>query len=135
MNLADVMDELATRLRTIPRLKVHSQSGADLVPPAATVYYPTEYVYDETYGRGMDRMTLHIGIIVGAVVDRSARNTLAEYVNGSGSRSFKQVLESGEYATFDSVRVVAVDFGQEKVQNVAYIGAMFELDVAGQGAS
>lgn len=134
MNLADVMDEVATRLSTIEPLRTFAWPQPNIVPPAAIVGYPTDYTYDATYGRGMDRMTLPVVVVVGKAVERTARDRLAQYVEGSGTASFKAVLEAEPHTAFDTLRVVDADFDVYQISGTDYLAAIFSLDIAGQGA-
>jgi len=95
--LADVMDELAARIDTIDGLRVHAFPPDNVHPPAAIVTYPDEYMYDKTFGRGMDRLTIPVVVLVGKVSDRKSRDQLGAYVDGSGPRSIKGVLETATY--------------------------------------
>lgn len=135
MNLANVMDAVATRLDTIDGLRVFAFPPDSLSPPAGWVAYPEEYTYDETYGRGMDRISnLGVIVVVGKVSDRSARNQIGEYVDGSGAKSVKAVLESGAYNAFDTLRVASVVFDVVTVAGTDHLAALFTLDIAGQGS-
>lgn len=135
MNLADVMDAIANRVDTISGLRVHAHPPGKVTPPAAVVAYPEAYTYDATYGRGMDRLTLPLVVVVGKATDRSARDDLGAYVDGSGSRSVKTVLESGTYTVFDTVTVTSVDFDVVTIGGTDYLAALFDLDIAGSGSS
>lgn len=136
MDLAAVMDALAARLGTIAGLRVHAYPPTSLTPPAAVVSYPDTYDYDETYGRGSDRMTLPVVVVVGKVSDRSARDQLGAYLNGSGDRSVKAVLESESvtYAAFDSVTVKSAEIDVVTIGGTDYLAATLNLDVYGKGA-
>jgi hypothetical protein len=134
MNLDDVMDEIATRLDTIAGLRCFAWPPGTATPPAAIVSYPNDYTYDETYGRGMDRMTLPVVVLVGRPTDRSTRDALAQYVNGSGAASVKAVLESGTYTALHTLRVMSADFDVYQLGGTDYLAAIFELDIAGQGS-
>lgn len=134
MNLATVMTQLGSQLGTITDLTVVSFPPAMASPPVAFFDYPDAIVYDETYHRGMDRMVLPVWVAIGAVSDESARDALALYVNGSGARSIKTVVEAGSYTAFDSVRVTDAEIGLVTINSVPYLGAKFNLDIAGQGA-
>lgn len=134
MDLSDVMDALATRLKTISGLNAYPFPIESVEVPAAVVLYPNEITFDATYGRGMDVMTIPVVVLVGAVDAESTKVSLAAYCDGSGSGSIKQVLESGTYTAFDTVRVVSIQFGQKVDSDVAYQGAQFELEIAGDGA-
>lgn len=134
MNLGAVMDEVAARLGTITGLRVSAYPPGRVSPPAGIVSYPDEYTYDATYGRGSDRMTLPVVIVVGKVSDRTARDRVAAYVDGSGVSSVKQVLETGAYIACDSVRVTRVEFDSITIAADEYLSAMFDLDITGQGS-
>lgn len=137
MQLADVMDAVADRLKTItgPPLRTFAYPPGKLTPPGAVVTYPDNYTFDATYGRGMDRLSLPVVIVVGKVSDRSARDQLAEYCAGAGPRSIKAVLESGIYTAFDTIRVEDIDFDVATIGGTDYISAVFTLDIAGPGSA
>lgn len=134
MNLASVMDAVADQIDTITGLRVHAFPADNVTPPAAIVSYPETYTYDSTYGRGMDRIALPVVVVVGRVPDRTTRDLIGAYVNGSGASSLKEVLESGTYTAFDSVRVQDVEFDYVDIGGTNYLAAVFTLDIAGQGA-
>lgn len=133
MDIADVMDEIAARLDTIEPLRVIAHWPGSISPPTAIVALP-DTTFDETYGRGMDRLQLPVVLAVGKVVDRSARDAIAAYVNGSGPKSVKQVVESGTYTAFDTVRVMTAEFDTYIFGAVEHLVAIFQLDIAGDGA-
>ncbi len=136
MNLVNVMNQVAERLRTITSLagRTYAYPKESVMPPAAIVAFPETYTYDETYGRGMDRLTLPVLIVVGKASARAAHGRLGPYVAGAGPSSVKQVLESGTYTAFDVVRVVSVEFDTVTIASTDYLGALFDLDVTGRGA-
>lgn len=135
MDLADVMQAVADRLDTITGLRVYPYPPDLVQPPAAVVTYPEEYVYDATYGRGMDRMTLPVIVMVGRVSDRASRDAIGAYANGSGASSIKAVVEAGTYTAFDTVRVTGAEFDIVSVAGVEHLAATFTLDIAGPGSS
>jgi len=110
MNLGEVMDAISTRLDSINGLRCFAYPVPTVTPPAAVVSYPDTVTFDETYARGMDRMSLPVVVVVGRPTDRSTRDLLAAYCNGSGASSIKAVVESGTYSAFDVVRVEGIDF-------------------------
>ena len=142
MNLVDVMDDLAARLNTIEGLRVYAFPPDNVQPPAAVVNYPEAITYDGTFGRGMDRMTLPVMVMVGRASDRASRDQIAPYVEGSGVKSIKAVLEYEPaevdpiepYTAFDTVRVQGAEFDMVSVGDVPFLAATFSLDIAGQGA-
>lgn len=134
MDLGDVMDQVATQLDTITGLRVFAHPPGTVVPPAAVVSYPETYTFDETYGRGMDRLTLPVVVVVGKPTERSTRDRLAAYCDGSGSSSVKAVLESGAYSAFHMLRVVDIEFDAVTIGGTDYMAALFTVDIAGQGS-
>lgn len=135
MNLDAVAVEIADRLGTIPGLRSYAFPPDSIAPPAAMLPYPEDVTFDETYGRGADRLTMSVLVAVGEVSDRASRIELAAYCDGTGDRSLKQVLESGTYTAFHSLRVVGIEFLPVTIGDQEYAGADFELDVFGQGSS
>lgn len=134
MNLADVMSQIASRLDTIDGLRVFAYPPDSLQPPAAVVSYPESISFDSTYARGMDRMTLPVVAVVGRVPDRNTATAIAAYANGSGSSSFKYVLETGAYSAFHTVTVTSVEFDVVTIAGTDYMAALFDLDIVGSGS-
>ena len=135
VNLANVMDEIATQLATIAGLRVTAYPDGKVSPPAAVVTMPSTYTFDETYQRGGQRMTLPVVVLVSGTVPRTARNALAAYASATGAKSIKSVLESGTHAAFDQVTVTRVEFDAYQVGAVTYPAAIFDLDIYGSGTS
>lgn len=135
MDLAAVMDEIGDALDTIDGLRVfrYPPDGPPS-PPAAIVTYPEDITFDATYGRGADRMTLPVVVLVGRVSDRSARDRLAAYAAGSGARSVKQTVEGATYAALDDLRVIEAEFDVYTVGGVDFLAATFRLDIVGSGS-
>lgn len=133
MNLAAVMDQISARLDTIADLRCFAYPPDTLQPPAAVVSYPEDYTFDETYGRGSDRLSLPVVVVVGKVSDRTTRDRLGAYVNGSGASSVKAVVESGTYTGFSSPRVTNVEFDVVEIAGTNYMAALFNLDIFGPG--
>jgi hypothetical protein len=133
VNLADVMDELAAQLDTITGLRVTAFPAAQVQVPAAVVGLPEDITFDLTYGRGVDQMNIPVFVLVGNVWDRTARDEIAAYVDGSGTSSIKAVLEAGTYTAMSSVRVASATFETVSVAAVEYLAATFSVDVYGTG--
>lgn len=137
MDMGAVMQQVADRLDTISGLRVFGYPP-DKPPPApsAVVTYPGTLTYDGGYARGMDRMDPTVVALVGKVSDRTARDRISKYANGSGDESFKQLLEAEGWAhsEFDSVRVTQVEFDVIAIGAIEYLSATFTLDIVGKGA-
>lgn len=135
MNLAAVIDDIADELDDIAELNVYPFAAEHVTVPAAVIGYPESYEFDQTYGRGSDRMTLPIFVLVGKVSDRAARDALGAYVNGSGTSSIKANLEGGSYSSFDSLRVQSVEFETISVAGQEFLAGVFSVDVFGDGST
>ena len=135
MNLATVMDAIATQLGTIAGLRVTAYPDGKVAPPAAIVTMPSEYTFDETYQRGGQRMKLPVVVLVSGTVPRTARNALGDYASATGAKSIKSVLESGTYTAFDVATVTGVQLDAYQVGAVTYPAAIFDLDIYGSGTS
>lgn len=134
MNIVNVLDQIAARLATISGLRVSAYPPDNVQVPAAIVSWPDRYDFDETYGRGSDRMTIPVVVLVEREPDNVAREQLAVFCHGSGSSSIKQVIESGTYSALDSLRVESVAFGVATYAGTDYTAATFSIDVVGSGA-
>lgn len=129
------MDDLAARLRSIPTFTaVYAWPERSVIAPAAFIDYPADYDFDGTYARGMDRMTIPAVVLVGRLDEGSSRDELSEYMDGSGAKSIKAVLESGSYTAFDSLRVTGVEIQVMEIAGTRYLAAEFSCDIVGSGA-
>lgn len=136
MNLNTVADEIATVLDTIASLRVSSYPPPTVVPPAGIVSYPGSVDFDETYGRGMDRIRdWPVLVVVGKATDRTARTSIYGYAAATGASSVKAVLEAHTWTSLATLRVTSVEFDVVSIASVDYISALFHLDIAGQGTT
>lgn len=136
MNLSAVCAEVAAQLDTITGLRCFAYQPPALTPPAAIVLNPApgDLVFDETYGRGMDRMTLPVVVLVGKESERTAQDAIRAYCDGSGARSVKAVLEAGEYTSLDELRVATAGVDGVTIGGVEYLAALFDLEITGSGS-
>jgi hypothetical protein len=136
MNLNTVADEIATVLDTIPGLRVFGYPPPTVSPPAAIVSYPEAVDFDETYGRGMDRIRdWPVEIVDGKATDRTGRQRILAYAAATGPSSVKAVLEAHTWTSLATLRVTSVDFAVYEIAGANYISALFHLDIAGQGTT
>jgi hypothetical protein len=136
MDIGKVMDEVAARLDTIPSLngRTYGWNPGSVTPPAAIVAIPAPGTYDLSYQRGADRTESSVLVVLGRPTDRSTRDYLTGYVNGSGAESVKQALDGdGTYASCDSVTVTGWDVDVVSIGGTDYLAAMFTLDIVGRG--
>lgn len=134
MNLTAVMDELATELDTIAGLRVFAFPADNVAAPAAVVGYPTSITYDSTMGRGVDMMVIPVFVLVGRLTDRSSRDLLGVYCDGSGAKSIKAKLLAGKpWSAMSSVRVASAEFTVVTMAGVDYLSAIFTVNVYGPG--
>lgn len=134
MNLADVMDDLGRALGAIEGLRVFPYWTDRLNPPAAIVGWPEPLTFDATFGRGSDRTEIPVYVAVGKVDARSARNQMAKYVDGSGTHSVKAAIEAFDATSYDTARVIRVEFDVLTVAAVDFLAATFYVDITGTGA-
>lgn len=134
MNVQAVMAELATTLDTIAGLRVYNHVPKSVAIPAAIVAWPEAVEYDASWGRGSDRFHIPVMVVVSDVTARNAPARLGDYVNGSGAKSVKAVLEAHVPTNYDALRVTAARMEPITVGSVDYLAATFELDIIGPGA-
>lgn len=126
LNLADVMDQVATALEAVPGLRVFAFPPLSAQPPFAFVNMPETIDYDSSMGRGTDRFTIEVFVGVSNQVDRSARDAIAAFAAGSGPTSLKAAIESSIGA---SIRVTRATFSTIQLSAGAYAGLVLTLDV------
>lgn len=132
MNLAAVMDEVAGVLDTLTGLRVTAWPPGSVVPPAGIVSYPDGFTYDETYGRGSDRIDqLTMTLVVGKVTERSARDKVSAYTAGAGELSVKAAMEAHTWTSCDDLTVSRCEFEIVTIGGVDYLAATFYADVLG----
>lgn len=128
INLNTAMDTLGTALAGITGLRVYDYLADNVAVPAAVVGLPQPLVYDHTHGRGSDRATFPVYVVVGKVSDRAARDALATYCDGTAAAtvSVKAALDA-----VAGCRVIDVDF-TNPVMTIAgadYLAATFHVDL------
>jgi hypothetical protein len=136
MNLADVADEIRTALGAITGLRRPPWGVEHVQSPAAIVALPERISYDETYGRGKDRIPdLPVVVLVDAPEERSSLKQLAAFTDGSGPKSVKTVLEAHAWIKCETVRVTSCEFDAGATYaGTPMLAAIFHLDIIGKGA-
>jgi hypothetical protein len=134
MNVTAVMEELATACDTIEGLRVVPFDQVALTPPAALLSLPSNIDYDQSYGRGMDRLTLNLHVLVSQIGGgRTNTKAVSVYADGTGPKSVKKVLERHAYTSCDTVQVRRAEFLRVSMNGNIYLGVVFTLDITGQG--
>lgn len=140
MNLATVMAEIDTRLKTIPGLAVHLGYPGKLVRLPAAVQYPPERIdFDLTYGRGTDEYPdLLVVVFVRRNTPRQAVADISAYLAGSGAQSIKAKLDTtpaAPYASAFDVQVLWADLDPlASFGGGEFVAALFHLKITGSGA-
>lgn len=139
MNINDVSAEVGDKIIGAEvGLRVLPWDANKINPPGVIFALPTEYAFDKTYGRGSDEFTLPIIVLVGKTDARNARLHLGEYLNGSGAKSLKSIVDSSKtntYTSCDTVRVQQVsDIGAYVAGAITYLGATLDTRITGKGA-
>lgn len=134
MDLGAVMDEIGDQLATIDGLRVYRYPPESASVPATIVSYPERIDFDSTYLRGSDLMTVPIVVVVGKPSARASRDRIAAYCDGAGASSIKQVLESGTYSAFNTIKVTEAQFDVVTIGTTDYLAAVFNAEVSGRGS-
>lgn len=133
-----MMTEVDTRLKTITALR-NTSIGTDsaIAVPAAVQYLPDRVDFDQTAGRGADKITdLIVVVFVGRANMRNAVKAIAPYVAGSGAKSIRQVLDTrtAAYTSCSDLQVVYAEIDYNAViGSVSYLAALFHCNVYGPG--
>lgn len=130
MDINGVMDGLGERLSTIAGLTVVDYTPDKVFPPIAVVDLP-EISYDSTMARGCDDGVFTITVFVSRNDAETARDTLSEYMAGSGDKSVKAAIE-GDVSlggAAQTVRVMSATPQYIDHGNVKYLAADFTVHV------
>jgi hypothetical protein len=139
MNINDVADEIGGKVTAAEAgLRVLPWDADSVSVPAFILALPMDYQYDLTYGRGSDEYTQPLIVLVGKSDARTARKQLGLYLNGSGAKSLKSIVDSSKtntYTSCDTVRIQrADDIGAYTVGAVTYLGATLHARITGPGS-
>lgn len=137
MNVSEVRAEIGVKLGVITGLRVFPYTVKKVPPPGAIVGMPGVITYDQTYGRGSDRITLPLWVMVAHVDARSAEADLDAYMDGSGTRSVKAAVDSSNtnpYSSCDTVTVTTAEPDFYTSGAVLLLGAEFTVDITGSGS-
>lgn len=136
MNVKALAEELAGKLAAIDGLRAFGYPVARLPMPGAIVGLPDEITFDQTYGRGSDRLTFPVWVMVARGDDRAGALELLPYLDGSGAKSVKAALDATDdntYTECDDVTVTTAVPGTYTYNGMDAFGAEFTVQVAGRG--
>ena len=133
MIIGNVLDDLGARLNTIKGLHVHDFESDDINVPTAMISLPNNIDMLRTYARGMDSLALEVFVLVSSTEDRVRRNKITPYGDGSGQFSIKQLLENGEYSSFDTLAVSKARFNVIRIAGINYLAIIFDISITGSG--
>lgn len=133
MKIRLVAQEMTVRLETITKLNGFPYWIKKVPVPGFTIGLPERIAYDQTYGRGLDKITFPVLVVVGPVSSEQAARDLEAYMDGSGPRSFKQILNPPGWESCDDVCVTEAVPDTYMSGGVFLLGAEFTVDVHGQG--
>ncbi len=134
MNPDAIAVELTAALSEIDGLRTYKGPPDSVSVPAGVVVLPTNVAFDQTYGRGSDKLIWPVLVLVGRPSDRTVMERISGYLDGSGSTSVKVALEGYAYTTCDDVYVRGADVDIVTWQGTEFVGALFHLEIFGQGA-
>jgi hypothetical protein len=132
MILANVIDDLETRLKTIPGLRVYPWGTQKITPPGCVLTMPERITVRSVAGRGSRIEGLAVVVAVGRTTSRTAPRLLSPFVSTEGTQSIKYVLESGTYTAFDVVEVDTIEINELSLAGVDYLGAMINTNIVGK---
>lgn len=134
MNIADVMDELAEAVKTVPSLqgRTYPYPAAGVSEPAAIIPFPSGS-YDTAYGGGLDEFDMSVVVLIGRLESRTDRDRVVGYMAGGGAESITAAVDAYEFTSCDYAHVSEVTVDQYSMGGVDHWAVIFTVQVAGSG--
>jgi hypothetical protein len=125
-NLTAVMDGLAA-LASAAGLApdVYAWPVDSITVPCVVVGYPSEILFDLTFQRGGDELTVPVWYVVGDTSTKDARDRLSTIVGDASS--VKSALDGAQ--AFGDVRVVSAAVERITVGSIAYLAVRFDAEI------
>lgn len=125
-NLTNTMDGLAALALTsgLPN-NVYAFPVPNITTPCTVIGYPTQIDFDLTFGRGSDRASLPVWVVVGTTGNKDARDRLSAIL--ADTSSIKSAFDGNQ--SFGSVRVVDARITEITVGAINYLAVEFTIDV------
>lgn len=135
MIVLDVMQELESRLRSIPKMNTYDHVPDAPAVPCGLVALPDRIMFDKTYGRGSDAMDLEVTVLIGRTPINAASRNITRYADPTGEHSVKWALEKDMdgYQSCDDVQVVTAAFDIVRHGQVDYLACIFSVHIEGSG--
>ncbi len=136
MNLAAIMEEVATVLGSVTGLRVFPYPVPTLGAPAGVVAYPdgAGVAFHGTYGEGDVAIAdLPVHLVCQRVTDRAALDTVTAWLDRDSATSAVSVLESHAWTSCDVVTVTSADFTTLIVGTVEYLDTVLHLEITVSG--
>lgn len=132
MTPSGVKDGLAAALATITGLRVFDYVPDGLAPPAAVIE-PLEIDYDSAMHNGLTFYRAYVLIVVGRMSDRTAQNSLDQYVTTTGASSVKAAIEADRSlgGACQTLRVTSSRPREALVSGVEMLAYRFEVTIYG----
>lgn len=128
LDMGAAMDAIGQALLEVEGLRVYPYNAESVAVPAAVVSLPSVR-FDETKARGVDRATYPVHVLISRVSDRTARDRLADYVEGVGAKSIKAALNGTLGGVVHHAEVVSADARTIQVGGVDYSAYTFSVEV------
>lgn len=131
LDLGAAMTGLADALSVLPGIDVYPYPPDVINPPAAVVALPDSIEYDETMGRGFDRMEIPVLIILGRTDVEGSISAVSEYLSGEGAISVKDVLEADPTlgGAVSTLRVMSSETDYFPWGDILYLAAIFTVEI------
>lgn len=133
MILMDVMKEIGDAVDQIGGLRIYRYPVPKVISPAAVVGYPEEGTFRSSYGRGIARMTIPLMIMVPRPTERTTLKRASLYLDGSGSSSIAEKMDSWTWNTCHSVTAGDWDIEVVQMAGIDQLMITINLDVIGAG--
>lgn len=142
MSLATVRAGLATRLDTVPGMRVVAHDAEKITPPAAVVPPPETIAYGRSMGSpGLSQYEFRVRVYFSKADAKAAQDKLCDALEPSGAASVKAAIEGdrqqgvgcfftgGVPAASDVFVSAAENAGVYEVGGVLYVGAELVVTV------
>lgn len=129
INVTDIMALIGERLGVFDELNVYDYPTKSAETPFAFLDFPESIQYDQTFGRGADRMSVRLFVCVSNNDEEYVRTQLAAYAAGDDS-GVKYAVEHDDDEPDYSMRVESVEFAGTVLAGNTYAAAVFTIDVA-----